>query len=292
MIRHILLLSACFFLLEGTSCTDISRKTRPDKSQVSDTTTANIILMRYEYNYIYLDGIVNDSIPMSVKFDTGAYGFTISNTLKPEFQDKLPVTLKIGSYQHIFNNIKYSGATFFNAMKRNLGKDGILLGWDFFENKVIEMSYNKQYIKVLENTLDLTSHDCIELILKGTDFIVPISIHMQNRLYHVHLVLDTGLDETLVTCREFVPGLNYSDAYKGSGKGMNNIINKLDAMNADSLKIGNNTLKNITIGIFEKNIFTYGNPPTKYEGLLGNKFLDNFSVVLDFKNKKLYLKPI
>lgn len=255
---------------------------------------SDTISIEYRHNSIYLEGIVKDTLAVGIMFDTGAYGLIASNNMREKFEGCDSLTLQIGNQTHTYNKVKYIDSDTFKGIKRQTGKDGILLGWDFFKDKCVEISYNNQYLRVFDSLPCWDSYDRIKLSLNNNYLITPVRVNIQNKSFLLDLILDTGLNESLVTHQGATPGLDYSDSPKGGrGKMFNNHINRINSLIADTIRVGDTYMTNTHIGFLEKDIFKTGDGKGQlYNGLLGNGFLENFSVIIDFKNEYLYLKPI
>lgn len=101
-------------------------------------------------------------------------------------------------------------------------------------------------------------------------------------------IIDTGYNGTIKVSSSLIKKYNIPtrDDFEFESVGITK-NNKNVRSNADTIRVGCNYITN-TIAFLE----TEKQSQLPVDGLIGNKFFDNFSVVLDYKNKYLYLRPI
>lgn len=123
----------------------------------TDITYVNTLNFRYEHvkqKAILLDGLINDSILVNALFDTGLTQNKIYKTdsLK-EFLSKDTVLLQIGSFTNMMQ-IDYVAKNHF--FFQHFGSNTAFIGWSFFKDKIIRISYKNKQIQVIEDLSTLS----------------------------------------------------------------------------------------------------------------------------------------
>jgi hypothetical protein len=236
-----------------------------------------------------LDAVVNDSLQYKVIFDTGfpSTFFTASDSLKGVLK-KTTASVQIGKSR------MQMGVDFMESYRGSIfdvfGKNTLLLGWEFFKGRVIELSFEKQFIRVYKNLPDVTDYTKIKITISPTSHLaIPIQVVLQGKTMDDSVFIDTGNNLYASFSAELVQkyGLNTAGAYRG--KAMTNVgLYSGFSLPIDTLKIG-------SLHIANKNMTAAFRPKTmsrQVGGLLGVKSLQNFSVILDLIHNELYLKPL
>jgi hypothetical protein len=237
---------------------------------------------------IILDAVINDSVTIKAHFDTGAWGIAV-----PEKYRTLndTVDVRVGEWT---NKLKASYLEQNNTFLRWFGQDCILFGWDFFDNKILEVSYKDRYIKVLdpEELNSLEGYSCIPFRDRGKRLILTAEVQMQRKNISGDFWIDTGLNG-LVFFTHNIPteyDLSFDGTKTGRARNMYNNETRIDILAADTVKIGNSFVTHKDI-LFPQGEWFVFKPNDIYIGLLGNQFFHDFSVVFDFRKNYLYLKP-
>jgi len=262
------------------------------------------IPFNYERN-IYLKSIINDSISGNFMFDTGAYGLHLDSLFKTYL--KFDGSYHEGRFFEGDDNLIFS-VNGFSLLpeytstikaKPTFGKqcDGIV-GWDLFKNNVLEIDYTKPSLYVT----------------KGRDFVVDtgftkIPITFRNNLFYLNL--EIMITRNLIINGDFVLDLGFGGSVYLTGETVRKY--HLDTINTKQAEFG------LDWGLYERrksvgsvfrctkiNIkpFELIEPTIEcskdttgvlsggdYIGLLGNRALEHFDVVIDFDNMDLYLRP-
>jgi len=271
------------------SCSFNETQKQVDKSDVQIIDTIPFRYNQDEHKAIFLDIILGNNDTITALFDTGVYGVRIPNSLKEKyFLQKDSFIIKIGALEKIFTGRTRSTALI--SLKKVLGKDGIILGWDFFNDKIIEISYSNKSMRILESIKYLKGYDKVKFtISRDNNLIIPITIYMQNYKFRLNAVIDTGFNGVFISSSEFMKNINTSgvDQLSAVYSGKTNF--KTYILPIDSLLVGDIRKSNVNIAVSNINMM---NLNKEKEGLLGNEFLENFSVIFDFMNYNLYLKPV
>lgn len=251
----------------------------------------------YDWQAISFDICINDQDTLFAIFDTGADGVAIPKSLeKKYFKYKDSLSIKANGYSKVFTDrVKFVS---WNIGRRypddDLSAPRVLLGWKFFEGKIIELSFNQQYIRILDDTDHLQRREGIPIIKKHDnvhdDIYVPVTISIQGKKVNSLSIIDTGFNSTFLSYKGIFPNLDYTKSEKAYGifSGHKKFTGYFSL--ADTVKVGNNYICNKNIGITDKiEIITNGGP---VESLIGCSFFENFTLIFDFKNYILYLNPI
>jgi predicted aspartyl protease len=259
--------------------------TKKDSAKGEDVLFQGIeipICYDYDWQIISFDISINGRDTLFAIFDTGADGVAIPKRLENKYlQSKDSLSIATCGYSKIFTErVKF---VFWNVGRRypddDLSAPRILIGWRFFEDKIIELSFNQQYIRILDNTDNLQGYESVPIIKKENDIrddiYVPVIISIQGKNISSLSLIDTGFNSTF---------LSHSGIFSGHKKFTGHFLL------ADTIMIGSNYICNKNIGITD-NIEIISRGKT-FDSLIGCTFFENFTLVFDFKNYVLYLKPI
>ncbi|GHV40060.1 hypothetical protein FACS1894179_05980 [Bacteroidia bacterium] len=273
---------------------------KKDSAEDEDTPFQGIeipICYDYDWQAISFDICINNQDTLFAIFDTGADGVAIPKNLEKKYlkyKDSLSIT--VNGYSKVFTDrVKFVS---WNIGRRHPNDDlsapRVLIGWSFFEGKIIELSFNQQYIRILDNTDHLQRCEGIPIIKKDNDrrddIYIPVTISVQGKKVNLLSLIDTGFNSTFLSYKGVFPNLDYTKSEKAYGvfSGWKKFTGYF--LLADTIKIGENYVCNKNIGITDNiEIVTNGGV---VESLIGCSFLENFTLVFDFKNYILYLKPI
>lgn len=247
----------------------------------------------YKWQIISFDICINGRDTLFAVFDTGADGVSIPKSLEnkySKYRDFLHVTAN--KYSKVFTeDVNFVG---WNIGKRSpddeLSERRVLIGWDFFENAIIELSFNNKYIRILDNTDHLIDYDRIPIIREDNCLFISTSISIQGEKINMLSVIDTGFNGTFISDKSIFTNLDYTESEKiyGVYSGWKRFTGNL--LLADTIKVGSSYICNKSICITDKNEI---NSKMKIEkSLIGCGFFENFAVVFDFKNNILYMKSI
>jgi len=231
---------------------------------------------------ILLNGTINDSIKMRFFFDTGYLrdSIMVSDSLKDIIKENY-ASVSIGQFKSV-QNIKYAdnGDFFFKYFDSNTA----FVGWHYFKNKIIKISYKEKFIEELHDISDLDNYYSIRIDTAYKSLTIPIEIHIQGKMIQENIIIDTGsngfVNLSLNDAKKY--SINLYNAKRMTGFSLNKKI-ETSFMAMDSLNAAGYS---ITDG---KEI---GFTKSQNKRLLGNQFFENFTIILDLKNFYLYLKPV
>ena len=96
------------------------------------------------------------------------------------------------------------------------------MGPNLFQNKIVEISFNRKYLRILDNVNGLEGYERIPYQINKEDkhLYIPISVYIQGKVFRIEdALLDTGFNGALVAGEKSFPGLDLSGAatrYGGS----------------------------------------------------------------------------
>ncbi|MDR1744111.1 MAG: hypothetical protein LBR48_09920 [Dysgonamonadaceae bacterium] len=262
----------------------------------------------FEYDFvlkkaILIPGTLNDSIDIKYWLETGIGEIMFSDSLASDYErDKInnrqqktlkPMTVKIGPWKRDYGEDAEASYLDKNHFAFEwLGSDVAMLPWDFFDGKIIKISFIEQCIKELQDTKSLSGYDSVK-ITKLDDFYsflgIPITVFIQENKIQELVTIDTGFNGSVRFNNGIVSKYNIKidQQRSGKGRGFAGFIPH-NSLRADTIMIGQYIVP-------QKHFVNFAQSKkdkSPFSGLLGNKVLDNFDIVLDLKNYYLYLKPI
>ncbi len=264
------------------------------------------IPFNYERN-IYVKSIINDSINGNFMFDTGAWGLFFDSLFNK--RPSLGYNYYYAQNSESGENLKLKFAV--NAIsftpecfrpiqtKSSFGKqcDGIV-GWDLLKDQVLEVDYINSKLRITKaNDFEIdTSYTKIPLIFNNNAFYVNLDVAVTDRLtVRGKYLFDLGYGGSIYFTGETVKkyqidsirnkkvefGVDWGTLERRKSVGF--------VLRGKNIKIENFELIEPTLECSKDvtGVLSGG----EYVGLLGNRALDHFDVVIDFVNKELYLRP-
>jgi predicted aspartyl protease len=252
-------------------------------------------------NGIRIQGKINDSETLDLVFDTGA---KFVYTSKSAIGKKINLTL-----DGTINDVGGDGITKLETSSGNrlsigemswknldivafeFGDATGIIGWNVFENNPIEIDYDKKIMTIHDSPAtipkDYTKHKME--IFNGSPFIEATLIIGDKKVTDWFL-FDSGFNGSLIISNHM--------AVKNSLIGTMRIVGKGSTFGSGGgeKKIQNVLVPRMQIGNYEfqdiRAAMNAGQPDdVPHDDILGNELLKGFNVVLDFKNKNIYLKP-
>lgn len=254
-------------------------------------------------NRIHLKGKINGSDTLDFLFDTGAGACVITSSL---VNKKVKMTIDGSTKNTGADGINVVETSSKNTIEINnlVWKDvpllsidyqkptfDLVLGWIAFENKIVEIDYEKS-ILVIHNSIPHLSAEYTKLewkLMEGLPYI-KIKIVVNGIESEFWTDFDTGSDGTLVIGQKFAKEHYLNNAMKNIGKILsvgsagNTISSSLVML--PKLKLGDYEMYQIPLSIQEKEIDN-----VEFNENIGNKILKRFNAIIDFKSNFIYLKP-
>ncbi len=265
--------------------------------------------------HLYIKGMV-DSVTGNYLFDTGAFNLYFDSTYYANstfFHEESLIKARIsgagtGSQKvtlikntiqfHFANNTYTTSGVSIIQLKPIVGDfvDGIL-GIEYFNNEVLEINYEKEYIKLYPNidSVDIQGWSRIGLIEKEKKLYVPLQVTVNDRIViSGKYMLDLGSGGSIsLTSRvsnqyNLKKNIKNKASYFSKYGGIGGESTSCDFM-ARSVTLGNFTWNDVIMDFSEDR--TGALASGEYQGLLGNGLLERFDVYIDFRNHNMYLKP-
>ncbi len=270
----------------------------------------------YINNFIIIDIKFNDQIPLKFIYDTGAENTLIT---KREIIDIFGIPLGrtftvIGSdlktelTAHLVQGISLSTENI-RAEKQDilvLEEDYIdferLIGMqihgiaaaDLFKRLFVKIDYVHQELVLYKSKPDLSKkYEEIAIeIIKSKPYVKTRTTITEAIDLNTKLLIDTGADMSLLLNVSSDDQLQLPDEVISSniGIGLGGFLEGYLGR-VKSLELGSFTFENI-IGSFQEESDSLDNRVlVKRNGIIGNQLLNRFTVMIDYMNAKLYLKP-
>ena len=276
---------------------------KPTRTELTDSIPEGAVPFEYENKLkklILIPGTLNDSVLLRYVFDTGFSTMAFSDSLATDIErkrDKKRVNklqkamkIRIGGWERTSGN----AIDAYYLDKKNpifgfLGADVGIIPWQFFDKKIIEISFSKQYIRELSSTKDLFDYDSVKIVVKNGNLGIPVFVSVQGKKITEYLIIDTGCNNTIKFSNSILSkyGIKSEGAFFGEAHRVNRIQKEFYFM-SDTIQVGKYfiTQKNNVAFFPDKGPFPFS------AGLLGTGILEKYDIVLDLKNYYLYLKPI
>ena len=321
-----------FIMAIIVGCSSIPTK---ETNQVDKTPKKTFVYpidaFKFQFNgrHVIVNAIINDSVMISLLFDTGAQTPLFDSAFTSSNKEKLGITFKKTKRRTVTPggviniNSQMQGELKFSALgmdkeikgrfdiadlsKTRLNTDALFPAYWFFENNIVLMDFEHQYFRILsQDTLDNIKNQYTVFPFKGnqvTYFTVPSDVEISTGSNNIklkgELVLDIG-----------APGFLYLQAGKRALKDNKSPVipvilpKDLKVIKTTSLswnprktiqrKIINTSkislLDTFTFHNEQVNILDFRITPNQI-GFLGNEFFRKFQVIFDYKNNLFYLKP-
>lgn len=238
---------------------------------------------------VILYGMLNDSIPMKALLDVGAWGIAVPAVANPEGSKY--VTFEInGLKKRMQSSPMNENSQFLNWY----GGHCVLLGWDFFDRRILEISYKDKYIRMLKR-VELDSlkagYDSIKFHNRGRRLIVEGTVNIGDKVIEGNFWMDTGLNGLLFFTDDIPAkyGFDLNKTKQGRAKNMDSGLTRVNMLRADTIRIGNSCITGHDVIFADSEWFVFRKNEL-YIGLIGNQFFKKFSVIFDFRQNVLYLK--
>lgn len=253
--------------------------------------------------YIHLPGKVNGSDSLDFLFDTGAGAVVVTSSL---LKTKVKATLDgsvtnagadgIGQVQTSSGNkLEVGGLTWQNASFLAINYQGFafdaVLGWVAFENKVVEINYEKRWLIVRDAPgREAAEYARVDMKMLGGIPYVKCALTANGRQSEGWFDLDTGSDGGLLIGQQFAAagGLTHGLQRTGSAesRGSAGAVFRQNIYVLPTFKMGPYELYQLPLAINEADPAT-GSPAEN----VGSGILKRFNWILDFRNNVAYCKP-
>lgn len=270
----------------------------------NDNISENQIPFEYDFKMkkiILMPGTLNDSIHLKFLLETGSGAMVFPDNFACDFEKQTkvsqvntkvarPMKVKIGKWVQTYgDSIEAFYLNRDNPIFNFTGRNVALIPWNFFNKKIIEISFSQQYIRELNDKQILQDYDSVRITIEKNLLIIPISIFLQSQEIKEDVILDTGSNGDISFNYNifYKYTINAEDAYYGKSRGASGLQAGF-SIPVDSIKVGKSSVVEGHYVAFRSNKV----PKMPFAGLIGNRFFENFDIVLDLKDYYLYLKPI
>jgi hypothetical protein len=251
-------------------------------------------------NRIYIEGSINNSVPLRFFFDNGSdntviFPSSVKKGLDIKFDDSvLNNGIDVRKTSN-FNNLKVARLKWDNTWVMYINKqigdnaDGTI-GYDLFEDKIIEFDYDKMIMIVHDSSFKLdNSYSGFKMELNGGEVpFLETTLVIDSKPYKKFLMLDMGATGCIFLNQKFVSKNSLYDKMKSIGEsnrgGASNGTIKTALVILPELRLGKFTLNELPINL-QLSSTNDGN------GELGMDVLKRFNLILDYQNNMIYMKP-
>lgn len=258
----------------------------------------------FEYDFklkraIIIPGTLNDSIPLRCLLETGFLKMTFSDSLTSDFDRKEDkngfskvhkiMKVRIGALGKDYGDSV--DAYYFDknhSLFRWTDVNGIV-PWQFFDQKIIEISFSKQYIRELSDTKDLTGYDSVKIKIENGFLGIPVAVSVQGKKINAYVTIDTGYNSDISFSNSLISkhGIKSDNAFFGRAHLLHG-FNHAFSFKSDTVQVGKFFLtqnRGVAFSLDKQR-------PYPFSGLIGNGILEKFDLVMDLRNYYLYLKPV
>lgn len=293
---YILLIATLFF----SNC----KNTEPEENKNFDY--ANSIFFKID---------IYDTLSGTFVFDTGApmtvfdSTFVASKNLNLKKIDEIMVGGTSDAdavYKSIYANIPMSflGNKIFSDdilvldLKRLIPIEDGIIGLNFLQNRIVELNYEKEYIKILDN-LDNISDDFVKIPIQIIDnqIMLELELHINDSIFVSGLfTIDTGSESTITLTRTVSDNLDLNSKIEKKIFKKNQFGGILGAtkkyfFKAEKCQISGFEIENISASFSANNKGSIGSNETVKKGLIGNYLLEKFTIIFNLDDSEIFLKP-
>lgn len=321
-----LLIIILFVIIAGCS----NHASKNDISSTKPTVKTVAILPKDAYpfqfdgRHIIIQAKMNDSVAISLLLDTGVQEPDFDSSFIAENRDRLGIKTKpfhgfglspsglLKITQRITGSInlnafsenkEFHGALMItNSIRSSLGADAIFPAYLFFEDKIVLIDLKNQYLRILsQDTLNDLKRHFVSFPLNGNQysfFTVSSKILIDKLAGHSvnldgEMEIDIGAPGFLYLFKSqkyisaILPPDIKTHKIKTLAFNMKDTVFS-EAIIADQLRLSDTwSFQNAKITLVDQ----FVNLDPAQIGLLGNDFLRKFIVIIDYRNKQLYLRP-
>lgn len=266
-------------------------KTPNKRKQGNDTIPFTI-----KGNRIYFKGKINNSELLNIQFDLGADAVNINKKsvkkINIQFDKKGNIInsdgnneTRVSSHNEFeIEGLKWSGIEIYETSNMENDEDAII-GNSFFLDQIYKIDYEKSVLILYEKLSEIESGFIKQdmILDNGVRPVFETTFKFDNKSYKDWFLFDTGNTGNGIVGNNFLVKNNLHDKFS-------NIIGfggkKFAFM--PQLIIANQTISDgvITLEKEKNNGSNY-----KFSGLIGNKILHRFDVIIDNREGFIYMKP-
>ena len=297
--KKVILISIALLLLSQISFA----QGKTDKSEIDKSKPAIIPFTVGKDHRIHIKGKVNKSEEIDFVFDTGANGNVITSSLVNKKvlmeldgsamnsgSDGLSLIKTSSSNLLEIGELKWDKTMFISINYQNPPFEGVI-GWTAFEDKVIEINYDKKALIISDSTGKIgEGYSKYKMkMLRGLPYIEG-TIFANGIGKTGWFEFDTGSDWSLSLSQKFAGENSLNDKMRkiatSFSQGSAGVKYEASVVMSSKIKLGDFEMYQIPISINKTDP-----KGVVHNDILGNLLLKRFNAIIDFKNKFIYLKP-
>lgn len=311
-----------FFWFYGTLCADIHGQGGINSWRLLDGKDYVDIPFEYKQNFIILDVVLQNLLPLKFILDTGAENTillkrNIANVLNIPFYKRIELrgsdlslimaayvsnsaALQVANTKTIRHNILIMEEDHL-LLEEFIGTrvDGIL-GADFFNGLIVHINFRKKVLRLTHprslDKINLKKHTTHPLFLHNFKPYLPCEVRISDTTdIVVNLLIDTGASLTCLLHNDSDSLIGLPETYvkgqlgTGLGGGLEGYSGRIR-----SLQLGRHEgirFDNIVASFQAIDSTVMAKNDIIRHGILGMHIWERFDFILDFHHKNLYLKP-
>jgi len=249
-----------------------------------------------EKNNIQFKVLFNKRDTLNLVFDTGASGFhltreQIKKYFNPDGKKEKILMSDINDNEFKIGHLLCEHQQIYPTSEAPFGSSGVV-GWDVFDEKIVEINYDKNIIIIHNNALKISrDYQRMDLRFIREHFFLTTQLEIGNQKFKNIFLFDTGYQRTVLLDKDLVNEQHYpkdklpvikKTTLKNS---LNENVNVVTLLN-ERLRLGKYTLHNVPVQLLSSS-----NPLGFKSHFLGNEVLKRFNTILDFKKNVAYFKP-
>lgn len=283
---HVLLAAVIACATSGLSCS-------------ANATPVEIPFEQDKDHRIYVRGSVNRSEPLRFLVDTGADGLALSRAIVPRasvvIDDRTENTGSDGVTTMDYstrNDVEIGGLhTRMGAVVvdyRNRPFDAVL-GWKFFEGKVVEINYDRQQLAVHRSLPDVAGYTRANIRWIDNTPAIEVTLGNGDTVFKPWLALDTGSNGSIDLSHAYSlrHGLVKAFTQKvGTSRFTGSAGNVIRAVD---VRVPSASIQGLVIGNAAAS-FPIDDDASTGDGTIGAGILRQFNMLLDMKTGEVYLR--
>ncbi|PJL11266.1 hypothetical protein B9Y66_19750 [Stenotrophomonas maltophilia] len=248
---------------------------------------------------IYVRGSVNRSEPLRFLVDTGADGLAISRAIVPKasvvIDDRTENTGSDGVTTMDYstrNDVDIGGLhTRMGAVVvdyRNRPFDAVL-GWKFFEGKVVEIDYDRQQLLVHRSLPDVSGYTRANVRWIDNTPAIEVTLGNGDAIFKPWLALDTGSNGTIVLSYAYSSRHGLMEVFTqkvGTSRSTGSAGNVIRAVD---VRVPSASVQGLPI-VNSSASFPIDDDASTGDGTIGAGVLRQFNMLLDMKTGEVYLR--
>ena len=266
----------------------------------SNTTTIPFTLT--EFNNISIPATIDDKYAVNLMFHTGVSDVSLTAEATERLSDlKLDQTMTVNSWGGESNprfgdnfslrigELQWQGIRIFGSELSGKQTDG-KFGKDLFQGKILELDFDQCLLNV-HDTLPSIPAGFKKMGLNTKDglMFVEAEIEVGDAKYRNEFMVHSGFSGTMLLDDEFVEANQLADQLVTTSEtdlkdSYGNII-KTRKVSVPSITIGDTSIKDVSIGLFDASL------KRQKLSVLGGELLKRFNIILDIEQSSIYLKP-